>query len=65
MGVCWHKERWLPGELDTVTGQPLPGVMPPGIYCEDEATFEALASAPGVERVTHVWPQREGADPMW
>jgi hypothetical protein len=51
MGTCWF--------------QPDGGVMPPGIYCEDEATFEALAKAPVIERVPNGWTQRVGDDPTW
>ncbi|MBP1182915.1 hypothetical protein [Methylobacterium sp. PvR107] len=51
MGTCWY--------------QPDGGVMPPGIYVEDEATFEALAKAPGIERVPNGWTQRVGDDPTW
>lgn len=51
MGTCWY--------------QPDGGVMPPGIYVEDEATFEALAKAPSIERVPNGWTQRVGDDPTW
>lgn len=65
MGTYWHKQGWLEGELDKVTGQPVPGAMPPGLYCEDEAAFRAVEKAAGVQRVENAFTQRNGDDPTW
>lgn len=50
MPTYWHKGRYLPSELDPLTGEPLYGVLPPGLYCEDQAAYDALLSAPDLER---------------
>lgn len=50
MPEYWHKGAYLASELDPLTGEPLYGVLPPGLYCEDQAGYDALLSAPDLER---------------
>ncbi|OHV16991.1 hypothetical protein BK022_08495 [Methylorubrum extorquens] len=42
MPTYWQKTAWWPGDLDPVSGLPLPGALPRGIYCEDRESFSAL-----------------------
>jgi hypothetical protein len=47
MALYWHKERWWPSDRHPLTREILPGAMPLGIYCEDEAALRILLrSAP-------------------
>lgn len=41
MATYWHKPAYTAEDRDA-DGEILPGAMPPGIYCEDEAAYRAL-----------------------
>lgn len=43
--TLWHKPAYLPSDRDPVTGDLLPGALPPGLYCEDEEAFSKLRAA--------------------
>lgn len=42
MATYWKKDAYLESDRDPMTREILPGAIPPGIYCEDEAAFRAL-----------------------
>ncbi|MCJ2084204.1 hypothetical protein [Methylobacterium sp. J-090] len=42
MATCWDKSAYTAADRDPLTHEILPGAMPPGIYCEDEAGYRAL-----------------------
>lgn len=42
MTTIWLKAAYTREDRDPKTGDLLPGAVPPGIYCADEASFEAF-----------------------
>ncbi|MBO1019957.1 hypothetical protein IPV08_08265 [Methylobacterium sp. SD274] len=42
MTTIWLKAAYTREDRDPKTGDFLPGAVPPGIYCADEASFEAF-----------------------
>ncbi|SFG82513.1 hypothetical protein SAMN05192565_112111 [Methylobacterium gossipiicola] len=42
MTTLWHKDRLWPSETSPITGGPLPGAIPPGIYAESVKDWERL-----------------------
>ena len=42
MSTVWYKRAYDRADLDPTTFEALPGAIPPGIYCEDEAAFRTL-----------------------
>ena len=51
MSTYWHKPAYLPTDYDPVTHELLPGAMPPGIYCGDEADMKALIKGASVKGI--------------
>lgn len=45
MGTIWFKKGYEPYERHPITGGAMPFPLPPGIYCEDDATFAELRRA--------------------
>lgn len=43
--TLWHKPAYTDLDRDPTTGAILPGALPPGLYCEDEAAFAKLRAA--------------------
>lgn len=43
--TLWHKPAYQPSDRDPTTGDLMPGALPPGLYCEDEAAFSKLRAA--------------------
>jgi hypothetical protein len=43
--TLWHKPAYTALDRDSVTGDLLPGALPPGLYCEDEEAFAKLRAA--------------------
>lgn len=53
MTNLWHKDRYWPSETSPITGGPLPGAIPPGIYSEsvkDWKRLRAKSFRPGLDR---------------
>lgn len=67
MGKTWHKPEYLKSDLDPITFEPLPGIMHPGIYCEDEATLDQIIKDPRVGKVERAYfaPREEGRPRAW
>lgn len=51
MGTVWLKKRYLPSDYDPLTHELVPGAIAPGLYCEDETSFDRILSDPGIERM--------------
>jgi hypothetical protein len=43
--TLWHKPAFTALDRDPATGDLLPGPLPPGLYCEDDAAFAKLRAA--------------------
>lgn len=49
--TCWIKKSWHPSDRCPVTGDLMPGAIPPGLYCEDEATFDRFVASADIQAV--------------
>jgi len=57
MTTLWHKDRYWPAETSPITGGPLPGAIPPGIYAESVKDWERLRAKsfrPGLDVIRKV-----------
>ncbi|KQP90785.1 hypothetical protein [Methylobacterium sp. Leaf117] len=67
MGKTWFKPNYVPSDLDPVTKAVMPGVLAPGMYAEDEATFDEILADPRVGKIERAFnaPPEAGRPRAW
>ncbi|MCK2054966.1 hypothetical protein [Methylobacterium sp. 37f] len=67
MTTLWHKDRLWPSETSPITGGPLPGAIPPGIYAESIKDWERLRARsfrPGLDVIRKVGVSKVAGIPL-